>query len=469
MEGENSAAAGKKTHQDSWLLVKNKNFEDEYAGKSSENNSMMGLKSSEEMEDSDGISVISESEMCKNNSPSDGEADNVITLQKEGTQGEEEEEEGNDEQEEEKLIEVTNGDKITTIVRSDDKLITRMDRHERSSMRQENNRNDTKFLYIMIISFICVYLLDPHRIFTVSLYSRVSQLEKENQILRSQLSELMEKFKNSGSNIQTPFKEVPLESSDNKHYKTIDRKYLYEEEQKIQEPKTRNVWLGGEKEEVVKILDKKYNSLPNYCYDTDENDLFYEYNKENCERKKQKLEEKKAKSERKNIPHDNDKKFLSDFVNFKEDMDNFMTDTSLEDDSYTEKTAEEILQSLNEEIQEIKKNHFSNNDDDIYIRKYKTDKHAQTKEILKEYDDVKHERGNGKRPYGDNDNEEKKDKKRRNKRKQNLRGDNASKEWDEKRSAAREAARKNHESGSQENWYLKRKNDREIHRLGANS
>lgn len=69
-------------------------------------------------------------------------------------------------------------------------------------------------------------------------------------------------------------------------------------EKPLERPKTKTVF-NGESEESIQILDKE-NQIPDFCYFTDESDLFAEYNKELCDRlrSKQKKQPKSKKSKK---------------------------------------------------------------------------------------------------------------------------------------------------------------------------
>lgn len=240
------------------------------------------------------------------------------------------------------------------------------------------------------------------------------------------------------------------------------------------QPITKDVWMGGEKEDVVKILDKKYNSLPDYCYFTDESDLFYEYNKENCERKKRKLEQRVKKFHQKSA--DQKAESVDDIYR------SLPNDNSYDD--YMSQTTEQLLQSLNDEIQEIKSSRISysitDNDDDLPFSP--NDELIIEKEITKLADDKKKkfdDKKLQKRSFNAYDRQEnnntqdeskKKKKKKSKKSQQQARNEGSATEWHDRRTAAREEARKqkNIDNNGEENWFIKRKNDREIHRLEQN-
>lgn len=87
------------------------------------------------------------------------------------------------------------------------------------------------------------------------------------------------------------------------------KKSINEGEQKFARPKTKTVY-NGESEEAVRIIDKD-NLMPDFCYFTEESDLFSEYNKDLCDRiqnqlnmkesKKGSKKNKKSKKKNKNI------------------------------------------------------------------------------------------------------------------------------------------------------------------------
>lgn len=209
--------------------------------------------------------------------------------------------------------------------------------------------------------------------------------------------------------------------------------------------------MGGVQEDVVKILDKKYNSLPDYCYFTDESDLFYEYNKENCERKKRKLENRVKKF------HEKSAKLAVETV---DEIYMPPQDSSLDD--YMTQTTEELLKSLNDEIQDIKNSRISysitDNDDDIPFNP--NDEiivaASTTEKMIKESKKKK-------RNFQENNVKDLSDKKKKRKiQRQQGRKESTDDEWNDRRSAGRQEARRKNDD---ENWFLKRQNDREIHRL----
>lgn len=230
---------------------------------------------------------------------------------------------------------------------------------------------------------------------------RILRLEEENEILKASLEQL-EKIAN------------PFETTIDINQDSID--FLDIGESRALPPLTKSVWLGSESEHKVEILDKKHE-LPDYCYFTEEDDLFFEYNRELCEKKRQKLEKPKSskKSKRK-----------------------FERQAAVEDHEWNEKNYDdyikETLKILNDEIEEIKRKR-SDSSEVTEEDTFPENPEIQPEKLLK------------------------------NKRKKQKRKD---KNWLESRMKGREEARKLHEKEETEgNWYLKRKNERELDRLEA--
>lgn len=136
--------------------------------------------------------------------------------------------------------------------------------------------------------------------------NRISVLEDENRVLREKLLELTNQSKN---NFQA------------------QQKQMNNEEVKFTRPKTKNVY-NGESEEVVKVIDKE-NMLPDFCYFTEESDLFSEYNKDLCDRIESQLNSNNVRNQKSKKGTKRKKKTI--------------------DDSIIEK-----LNSMNEEIENIK-------------------------------------------------------------------------------------------------------------------
>lgn len=259
------------------------------------------------------------------------------------------------------------------------------------------------------------------------LNARIRILEHENQLLKSSLEEVEIRFPGDLKlKIDTNMNSAPKDS--------LSKHQIVGHDETRPTPKTKKVWFGNEVEDRVEVLDKKLSSLPDYCYLTDENDLFYEYNVEICENKRQKLEARNKKL--------GDKKRNENKQINKLDLDNIW---KVENQKSYDEYITETLKSLNDEILEIKKKRsdFVEN-----VDKFDHEKDKST--------DVEVEQSSTKL---------KKSEERRNEGKLQRQKKATSGEWVEKLMNGREEARKKHDSDRQEiNWYLKRKNERETHR-----
>lgn len=256
---------------------------------------------------------------------------------------------------------------------------------------------------------------------------RFEALEQENQLLKSNLYDL-----------EASFRDVPVD-------KIAERVVELPQpvvDDKLTRPKTKKVWVGNEIEETVEIIDKK-QSLPDYCYFTEEDDLFFEYNAEKCEKKKRKLEAKNLKDKKDNKGKQADDLSLDNIwkIQPQESYDDYVTET---------------LKSLNDEIQNIKNKRV---DSSKIINS--TENKDQGKDKLPTITDIEKEKSPSL----------KKPEERRNKKKKLQRQkEQTSGEWAEKRMSGREEARKKHQKQQQEiNWFLKRKNEREMHRLESSA
>lgn len=230
---------------------------------------------------------------------------------------------------------------------------------------------------------------------------RVDALEQENQILKTALDEFTKI-------LQDPLAdEIILASS-------------FADDERRNPPKTKTVWLGNEVEDKVQILDKKDSSLPDYCYFTDEDDLFYDYNVEICEFKRRKLEAK-IKKESKGKRDDDMNVDNAWKVGGKKSYDDYIRDT---------------LQSFDDEIHEIKRKRA---EEDVEANLV-----VETDEKLEKVKSSK-----------------RRDKKEKKAKKLQRQKEVGSAEWVEKRTNGREEARKKQDKQQPEiNWYLKRKNER---------
>lgn len=446
------------------------------------------------MEDSDGISVISDSEMNKEQTSSETEIEN-------GQTAEEIDQEANFEahgvsknnQEDEEIEEpnlLTPPSTPFEITEEEQKLqINAFEKYQENvdtcSETDKCHKISHGVLLLIGMSLIIAVLytnvtsLKNELAKTVSVYEqRILRLEEENQVLRTRLDELMKKLEQSNpyTSTETIIESLPISQK--------NQDSLKEQETIRRPPVTKDVWLGGEKEDVVKVLDKKYNSLPDYCYFTDEDDLFYEYNLENCEKKRKKMEERIKK-----LHDQQDKREESiDDMTKKLNSDNIYKSNDIEYDAYLTKTVDKILKSFDSEINEIKSSRFTTTADVEDNLNAKTkDKETRQKPVdssnmeRKRNQDKKRKsqppnnnEGSGKqerkakdtkkRAWNQENNPEA-DKSKNQQKRSKLSKQNAVNEddWIERRSSGREDARLKKEN--EENWYLKRKNDREIHRL----
>lgn len=246
--------------------------------------------------------------------------------------------------------------------------------------------------------------------------NRLQSLEEENLQLKVSLKELSLK-------LQVPENIVINSPEFAKKVNTVEKR---------KPPRTKTVWFGNEVEDKVEILDKKRSAtLPDYCYFTDENDLFYEYNVEHCEAKRRKLEGKYLRE----IKRSNEEQ-----EKFDANPDNaWKVESSRSYDDYISDT----LKSLNDEIQDIKR------------------KRSENRSKVRSPDSAQDLPTQAEKPP-----KLKKIEERRKTKKLQRQKEVKSAEWIEKRTNGREEARKILEKDQQDvNWFLKRKNEREIERV----
>lgn len=254
---------------------------------------------------------------------------------------------------------------------------------------------------------------------------KIVQLENQNEVFKILLKEALEIVTKSNQ------MKMPANIDD-----SLVARLVKEKDEIVRKPKTKTVWLGAnENQEAVEII-KKNSMLPNFCYFTDKNDLFYDYNIEFCENKKRKLESQSVEG-RKNDNKDSSKRDTK--------QDSSIDELKLDSELYDEYIVE-ALNSLKDEIEEIKR---KRSEIDIFggATKEVFDVSAKSPEITEKYSKDK------KKPKNSKKNREMKSKKVN------------SGEWDERRMNSRKEARKNLEDQQEDNWYLKRKNEREIDRL----
>lgn len=166
---------------------------------------------------------------------------------------------------------------------------------------------------------------------------RISRIEQENQLLRESLDRLQKILQQKSSDFI-----VSDGCTENTPIEQLNK-----------EPKIKTVWMGSEEEK--KTFDVKNSGLPDYCYFTDKDDLFYEYNVEMCERKKLKLEASDTKKSKNNSKKKKSIKTVDPLrVENEMSLDQYISDS---------------LESLNDEIQEIKlKRRTSSTDEALNIR-----------------------------------------------------------------------------------------------------
>lgn len=233
------------------------------------------------------------------------------------------------------------------------------------------------------------------------LMARITKLEQENLQMKAAIERLSLNYPAAIENYPETLTQPDVEIASDDPPKNPS--VTFYQDRDVAPPKTKTVWLGNEEEDKVKILDKK-QILPEYCYfNSDEDDLFYEYNMELCENKLKKLEAKAKKGSR-----------------------------DVENQKLFDEYVSETLKSLNDEVQDIK--------------------------LKRSIDDPQ---SPPKSP--------KKVKEKRDKKKLKRQAAVDSEDWAEKRTSGREEARKSQEKKQDVNWYLKRKNEREINRLESGS
>lgn len=356
-------------------------------------------------EESDGISVISESEMFKavaSSNESESEELDKATEAKE---------------EDEEYEPIT--PPMTPTIEAAGSLKEFEEKESRGQFHEQPSSFMPLFASIaFVITITCLYLnIRCLKSEIQAMSSRLQFLEQENQQLKIALGGLTLKIKAPGDVVigQPQFaKEVdPVE--------------------KRNPPKTKTVWFGNEVEDKVEILDKKSSAtLPDYCYFTDENDLFYEYNVEHCEAKRRKLEAKYMRERKRS----NEKP-----ETFDANPDNaWKVESSRSYDDYITDT----LKSLNDEIQDIKR------------KRGESRSKASSPQVPPATQEEKPAKL-------------KKIEERRKTKKLQRQKEVKSAEWVEKRTNGREEARRTLEKQQDVNWYLKRQNEREIERVGTSA
>ncbi|CAO1442211.1 unnamed protein product [Diamesa tonsa] len=322
---------------------------------------------------------------------------------------------------------------------------------------------------------------------------RITNLLLENQLLRVKL-EIME-LQNKQKQQQSIHIEEPTMSI------IVDEALfspIAEEADAIEEKPTivtKQVYSGDE-DKIIDILDSRF-LLPAYCYNTDEDDLFHDYNVHNCQRKKKKLANKlrflhKDKSTTlmeqfglQDGTEDKSKiremKPLPKFDIF--DLLNHMNKD--EDDELDDEPTDTLVQPIVEKVQEIKYKQpsFDNQKENVQNfkdKQQKNDKPLRKRKIarpddnigdVKDFEEWKEKskklprlKNKKKGEFESSGSGEKKSKDAD--YKCNRKTDKATKrdekvgEWSEKRGSARDEARKQKKE-NKSNWVLERGNERE--------
>lgn len=361
-------------------------------------------------EESDGISVISESEFkaSTNNSDNEEKKEAVDDVESEG-----------------EFKPLT--PPMTPEIFTKAKAVKEPKREtERRETGVETTSGNKTWIVGVLVCVVASILYSHIRSEIQSINMKLAQLEQENQLLKTSLDKLEAALIEPVSVYSEPLSDaLPILKNRPNHNK--------KNTPNLQKPKTKTVWLGNEKEDKVEILDKKQNNfLPDYCYFTDENDLFYEYNVEICNAKLRKLAAKNSQT---------DKKIEKDIK--------VIDPWKIEDGESYDTYIAETLKSLNDEIQEIK------------AARSPVDSSETNPTINDDVKETSTKPKNDQQEPPKSKGEKRPEKKRLSRQKAVKSG-----EWVEKRTHGREEARKDKEKQEDSvNWYLKRKNEREINRL----
>lgn len=354
--------------------------------------------SQETSEESDGISVISEGEICKTFSltPSpDSENENEKTADEKDETVEKIDDDDNDSWKANEYQPLT-----PPSTPNQELKVTEMENE--SSIIIEDRIHLPSLLLFATAFFFIVSVLYSLRCEIKANENRISNIELENNLLREAFDKLGKSFHQTSE---------PMQSDE-----AIKPECCDDED----EPSTKGIWLGSEN----KIIGDERNELPDFCYFTDKDDLFYDYNLELCERKKHKLEHKNKK---------NTKEPKMKHRSIDLSMHQLSEDNGKEK-SYDDYVAE-VLKSLNDEILEIKS------------KRVNPSEVAADKKLKEE-------------ETADKPASEKRREFRESKRSRKQKSQSPD-EWIDKRTSGREEARKNREKEQQDsvNWHLKRKRE----------
>ena len=308
---------------------------------------------------------------------------------------------------------------------------------------------------------------------------RITNLLLENQLLRVKL-EIMELQKQQQS-IPNEEPTMSIIVDETLFSPIVEEAEVIEEVEEKPTIITKQVYSGDE-DKIIDILDSRF-LLPAYCYNTDKDDLFHDYNINNCQRKKKKLAKKlrflhKDKSTTlmeqfglQDATEDKSKiremKPLPKFDIF--DLLNHMNKD--DDDDLDDESTDTLVQPIVEDVQEIKykrKPSYDNNKENVQnfkdkqrkndklIRKRKNERPDDNIGDVKDFEDWKEKSkklprlknkkkgefessGSGEKKSKDVDF---KDKCNRKTDKSNKQRDEKVGEWSEKRGSAREETRK---------------------------
>ncbi|CAO1441689.1 unnamed protein product [Diamesa serratosioi] len=326
---------------------------------------------------------------------------------------------------------------------------------------------------------------------------RITNLLLENQLLRVKL-EILEL-----QNIQKQQQTVPIEEEP---LKVVDETLFHSpivEEVKEEKPiiVTKKVY-SGEEDKIIEILDSRY-LLPPYCYFTQEDDLFYDFNVKSCENKKKKLAKKLRnlhKDKSTGLLHqfglqdetaDKSKRTVQQMPKFDIfDLIGQMDDDDSSDDEPTEST-DALIEPIVEEVQEIKRkckpcddNNKENKDkqrkNDKSPKKCKNERKQESRGLkaIRDFENWKDDtkklprlKNKKKAEYESSGSGDKKLKdedkwNRRSDKTTKQRNEKADNEWLENRGNSREEARKQKKE-DKSNWILERGNEREINRING--
>ena len=389
------------------------------------------------------------------------------------------------------------------------------------TLKKRTNIDSYRILMILTLTGIIVATIgivvnvkvDVHNSNTIYEH-RIANLLLENQLLRVKLeiSELKSIPKQQISIIIDETYQEPsqksLHESPQIHDETLFSPLVEEVEEEKPTIITKKVY-SGEEDKIIEILDSRY-LLPAYCYFTQEDDLFHDYNVQKCEIKKKKLAKKLR-----NLHKDKSTGLLNQFGLQDDTTDGSkMTKQQIpkydifdllyqmdDDDSYEDELTlptDVLIEPIVEQIQEIKQKRKpidDNNKENVLNSKDKQRKNDKStkkrkntradddsigddvkdfenwKENIKKLPRLKNKKrseyessGSGEKKCKDDETKEKRN--RRSDKSAKQRNEKPANEWLEKRGNSREEARKQKKE-DKSNWILERGNEREINRING--